>query len=168
MAAAIVERNFESNHGELTIGGVGIGRLAADYGTPLFVYDRGVMARRLRTLRQTLPERFDVVFDVFGNLGYRRARRILTPTGRYLITVPTFGALAWHLLTLGSRGRRSRIAFTGLRKAAAVRADLAATRSLVETGRIRPVVDGVYPFAEARAAHEHVARGKAGHVILTP
>ena len=49
-----------------------------------------------------------------------------------------------------------------------MRADLAATRSLVEAGRIRPVVDGVYPFAEARAAHEHVARGKAGHVILTP
>lgn len=116
----------------------------------------------------TLPERYDVVFDVFGNLGYRQARRILAPAGRYLITVPTFGALAWHLLTLGSRGRRSRIAFTGLRKASAVRADLAATRSLVEAGRIRPVVDGVYPFAEARAAHEHVARGKAGHVILTP
>jgi NADPH:quinone reductase-like Zn-dependent oxidoreductase len=115
-----------------------------------------------------LPERFDVVFDVFGNLGYRRARRILTPTGRYLITVPTFGALAWHALTLGSRGRRSRIAFTGLRPASVRRADLETTRALFERGRIRPVVDGVYPFAAARAAHEHVARGKAGHVILTP
>ncbi len=26
---------------------------------------------------------FDVVFDVYGNLGYRRARDLLTPTGRY-------------------------------------------------------------------------------------
>ena len=116
----------------------------------------------------TLPDRFDVVFDVAGTLGYRRARRILTPTGRYLITVPTFGALAWHLLTSGSRGRRSRIAFTGLRAASVVRADLENTGSLVRAGRIRPVVDGVYPFADARAAHEHVARGKAGNVILTP
>ncbi|SFR90198.1 NADPH2:quinone reductase [Microbacterium sp. cf046] len=115
-----------------------------------------------------LPERFDVVFDVVGNMGYRRACRILTPTGRYLITVPTAGALGWHLLTLGSRGRRSRIAFTGLRKASVVRGDLEATGALVASGRIRAVVDEVYPFARGRDAHAHVARGKAGHVILTP
>ncbi|HYI50090.1 MAG TPA: NAD(P)-dependent alcohol dehydrogenase [Microbacterium sp.] len=116
----------------------------------------------------TLPGRYDVVFDVFGNLGFRRARRMLTPTGRYLITVPTFGALAWHALTLPSRGRRSRIAFTGLRKASVVRGDLEETGALVSAGRIRAVVDGVYPFSNGRAAHEHVARGKAGHVILIP
>jgi len=116
----------------------------------------------------TLPERYDVVFDVVGNMGYRRARGILTPTGRYLITVPTLGALAWHALTLGSRGRRSRIAFTGLRKASVVRGDLEATSVLVEQGRIRAVVDGVYAFSDARTAHAHVVRGKAGHVILTP
>lgn len=116
----------------------------------------------------TLAERYDVVFDVVGNMGYRRARRILSPAGRYLITVPTFGALAWHALTLGSRGRRSRIAFTGLRKASIVRGDLEATSALVSAGRIRAVVDGVYPFSRGRAAHAHVARGKAGHVILTP
>ncbi|GAA3201525.1 NAD(P)-dependent alcohol dehydrogenase [Microbacterium terregens] len=116
----------------------------------------------------TLPERYDVVFDVVGTVGYRRARGILTPTGRYLITVPTIGALAFHALTLGSRGRRSRIAFTGLRRPAVVRADLEATSALVSAGRIRAVVDGIYPYANGRAAHEHVARGKAGHVILTP
>ncbi|MGZ8805245.1 MAG: NAD(P)-dependent alcohol dehydrogenase, partial [Microbacterium sp.] len=115
-----------------------------------------------------LPERYDVVFDVFGNLGYRRARRILTPTGRYLITVPTFGALAWHVLTLGARGRRSRIAFTGLRKREFVRADLGTTGALVSAGRLRAVVDAVYPFARAGEAHAHVARGKAGHIVLTP
>ena len=116
----------------------------------------------------SLPDRYDVVFDVVGNMGYRRARRILTRTGRYLITVPTFGALAWHALTLGSRGRRSRIAFTGLRKASIVRGDLEATSALVSAGSMRAVVDGVYPFSKGRAAHAHVARGKAGHVILTP
>jgi len=116
----------------------------------------------------SLPDRYDVVFDVVGTMGYRRARRILTRDGRYLITVPTFGALAWHALTLASRGRRSRIAFTGLRKASIVRADLEATSALVSAGTIRPVVDGVYPFSNGEAAHAHVARGKAGHVILTP
>jgi len=133
---------------------------------------RALGATRIHDYREvdvtTRAERYDVIFDVVGNMGYRRARGILTPTGLYLVTVPTFGALAWHGLTLGSRGRRSRIAFTGLRKATVVRGDLDATRALVETGRIRAVVDGVYPFSSGRAAHAHVARGKAGHVILTP
>jgi NADPH:quinone reductase-like Zn-dependent oxidoreductase len=115
-----------------------------------------------------LPQRYDVVFDVFGNLGFRRARRILTPAGRYLITVPTFGALAWHVLTLGARGRRSRIAFTGLRPRESVCADLGATRRLVADGRLRAVVDEVYPFARSREAHAHLARGKAGHLVLIP
>ncbi len=38
----------------------------------------------------------------------------------------------------------------------------------MSAGTIRPVVDGVYPFSNGEAAHAHVARGKAGHVILTP
>ncbi|MEJ1154397.1 MULTISPECIES: NAD(P)-dependent alcohol dehydrogenase [Microbacterium] len=114
-----------------------------------------------------LDDRFDVVFDVNGNLGYRRARALLTPTGRYLITVPTFGALWWHLWTIGSRGRRSRIALTGLRKDAAKRHDLAVTAELVDAGSLRAVVEGTYPLAEASAAHAHLDRGRAGQLVLS-
>ncbi|MDY0907955.1 NAD(P)-dependent alcohol dehydrogenase [Microbacterium sp. CFBP9034] len=113
-----------------------------------------------------LDERFDIVFDVHGSLGYRRARRILAPTGRYLITVPTLGAFAWHLLTLGARGRRSRIALTGLRRDAAKRADLAATADLVAAGALRAVVEAVYPLDEASAAHAHLDRGRVGQLVL--
>jgi NADPH:quinone reductase-like Zn-dependent oxidoreductase len=114
-----------------------------------------------------LADRFDVVFDVNGNLGYRRARGILAPTGRYLITVPTFGAFWWHLVTLGSHGRRSRIALTGLRKDAAKRADLEATAALVRDGSLRAVVEATYPIDDAAAAHAHLDRGRAGQLVLT-
>lgn len=114
-----------------------------------------------------LDEQFDVVFDVNGNLGYRRARSILSPRGRYLITVPTAGALWWHLVTLGSRGRRSRIAFTGLRKDAAKRHDLAVTAELVNAGALRAVVEATYPLTEASAAHAHLERGRVGQLVLT-
>lgn len=114
-----------------------------------------------------LDQRFDVVFDVNGNLGYRRARGILSPHGRYLITVPTLGAFWWHLATLGSRGRRSRIAFTGLRKDAAKRHDLAVTAELVAAGRLQAVVEATYPLDEASAAHAHLDRGRTGQLVLT-
>ncbi|MET0735739.1 MAG: NAD(P)-dependent alcohol dehydrogenase [Microbacterium sp.] len=113
-----------------------------------------------------LAEHFDIVFDVAGTLGYRRARGILTPTGRYLITVPTFGAFAWHALTAASRGRRSRIALTGLRKDAAKRADLDTTGELVTAGSIRAVVGAVYPLDEVSAAHAQLERGRVGQLIL--
>lgn len=114
-----------------------------------------------------LDQQFDVIFDVNGNLGYRRARAILTPTGRYLITVPTLGAFWWHLVTLGSRGRRSRIALTGLRNDAAKRRDLAVTAELVAAGRLHAVVEATYPLEEASAAHAHLERGRTGQLVLT-
>ena len=110
---------------------------------------------------------FDVIFDVFGNLGYRRARALLTPTGRYCGTVPTLPIL-WHtLLTRRSSGRRGVIAFTGLRKADAVHADLRETGALAQAGVLKPVVGAVYPLAQVADAHAHVERGKAGHIVLT-
>jgi NADPH2:quinone reductase len=40
---------------------------------------------------------------------------------------------------------------------------------LVEQGKIKPVVDHVYPLAEAHAAHERMkASGHIGKILLTP
>lgn len=110
---------------------------------------------------------FDVVFDVFGNLGYRRARPLLTPTGRYCGTVPTLPIL-WHTLrTRKSRGQRGVIAFTGLRGRDAVREDLRQTAALVAAGVLKPVIEARYPLERVADAHAHVERGKAGHILLT-
>jgi NADPH2:quinone reductase len=110
---------------------------------------------------------FDVVFDVFGNLGYRRSRDLLTPAGRYCSTVPTLPIL-WHtLLTRRSSGRRGVIAFTGLRAKDAVRSDLRETAALAQSGIIKPVVDTAYPLDRVAEAHAHVERGKTGNIVLT-
>jgi zinc-binding alcohol dehydrogenase/oxidoreductase len=48
------------------------------------------------------------------------------------------------------------------------RADFAAVYELVASGRARPVVDQVFPLAEAAAAHEHLERGdQVGKIVLT-
>ncbi|MBO0799838.1 MAG: zinc-binding dehydrogenase, partial [Blastocatellia bacterium] len=36
----------------------------------------------------------------------------------------------------------------------------------LETTRIRPVIDKVYPFSEAKAAFEHLSRGAFGKVVI--
>ncbi|TGR59906.1 NAD(P)-dependent alcohol dehydrogenase, partial [Mesorhizobium sp. M1C.F.Ca.ET.192.01.1.1] len=60
-------------------------------------------------------DRYDLVFDAVGMSSFRRVRRILTPEGAYLTTVPGV-VLLEQLVT-----KRSRIALTGLRKDAAKR-----------------------------------------------
>ena len=48
------------------------------------------------------------------------------------------------------------------------REDFQATYDLVASGRARPVVDRVFPLAEARAAHEYLESGsQLGKVVLT-
>ena len=131
---------------------------------------REVLDYRAADVVATLREqgrRFDVVFDVFGNLGYRKARALLTATGRYCGTVPTLPIL-WHTLrTRKSKGQRGVIAFTGLRGRDAVRDDLRETAALAQAGVLKPIVDARYPLDRVADAHAHVDRGKAGHIVLT-
>ena len=55
---ALIERFFPSSGAELSVGGVGIAALANEYGTPFFVYDRGVIDKKWSLLREALPPAF--------------------------------------------------------------------------------------------------------------
>jgi zinc-binding alcohol dehydrogenase/oxidoreductase len=48
------------------------------------------------------------------------------------------------------------------------RADFEGAYELVKSGRAKPIVDSIYPLAEARAAHERMERGdQFGKIVLT-
>jgi len=53
--------------GDLLVGDISVSTIAARYGTPLFVYDRSVMARKLSALRHALPARFAISYSVKAN-----------------------------------------------------------------------------------------------------
>jgi diaminopimelate decarboxylase len=63
----LVERNFDTAEGELLVGGVPVSRIAAQHGTPLFVYDYGTIHRTWKSLRDVLPERFQLFYSVKAN-----------------------------------------------------------------------------------------------------
>jgi NADPH:quinone reductase-like Zn-dependent oxidoreductase len=47
------------------------------------------------------------------------------------------------------------------------KADFEGALELVASGRARPVIDAVYPLAEARAAHERLEAGEQlGKIVL--
>lgn len=66
-ATRLVERNFRVTDGQLQVGDMTVAELAEKYGTPLFIYDRGLLSRQLDALRSALTARFDIFYSIKAN-----------------------------------------------------------------------------------------------------
>jgi NADPH:quinone reductase-like Zn-dependent oxidoreductase len=109
-------------------------------------------------------QRYDTILDIGGNNRLSRLRRVLTPRGRLVIVGgETDGR--W----LGGFDRQLRaVALSPLvsQKLGILAAkenvdDLAVLRELMESGKIKPVLDRTYPLSEAPAAIRYVLDGNA-------
>ena len=74
----LISKNFGMADGELLIGGLSISSIAAEFGTPLFVYDAGVMDKKLQQLRGALPPGFEISYSVKANPNKAVLRHFLT------------------------------------------------------------------------------------------
>jgi len=52
---------------ELVIGGISVGGIAEEHGTPLFVYDQAILDEKWGRLRKALPERVDIFYSMKAN-----------------------------------------------------------------------------------------------------
>jgi NADPH:quinone reductase-like Zn-dependent oxidoreductase len=115
-----------------------------------------------------IGQAYDVIFDVAGKSSFWHCRSSLSDTGIYLTTAPSpaiFAQMAW---TARFGGKKAAVAFTGLRDAAAKRADLLETAEVIEASALIPVIDATYPLDRIADAHRHVDAGhKQGNVIVT-
>lgn len=113
------------------------------------------------------PPRFDVVLDAYGATEVRRATGLLRPGGVVVTTRPIsapalLGTLASRFR--GSRGPRSGATFVATR---ARPEDLDRLMTLVDAGRLTPVVDSVFPVAQVAEAHRRAEGDAVGKVVLT-
>jgi NADPH:quinone reductase-like Zn-dependent oxidoreductase len=117
-------------------------------------------------------ERYDLVVDTAGNRTVSALRRLLAPRGTLVIV----GGEGGNRVT-GGFGRSLRAAamspfvaqkLTGL--ISVMRPDdLAALAELLESGKLTPVIDTVYPLAEAATAMRRLTDGSTmGKLVLTP
>ena len=110
----------------------------------------------------SLDQRFDVLFDLFGNAPYSKVRHLLAKGGRYVTAIPGPGAIAREYL---ARCRLSRARLIIVRSD---RRDLEQVTEWLVAGQLRPVVDRVMPMAEAADAHRYLESKRArGKVVLT-
>jgi len=114
----------------------------------------------------------DVVLELVGAANLTGSLDALALRGRIIVVGTGAGADA-ELSLRALMGRRASVMGTVLRarpmeeKAAAVQAFARSVVPHLAAGRVRPVIDRVFPVAEAAAAFEHLsAPGKLGKVLL--
>jgi diaminopimelate decarboxylase len=74
----LANKHFGITNGELFAGGIGVRALAEKYGTPIFVYDKGVINQKLSALRGALPARFAISYSVKANPNLSIVRHLLS------------------------------------------------------------------------------------------
>lgn len=110
---------------------------------------------------ETLTEKFDVVFDTVGNLSIEQGKRLLKPGGMLLLAVPGLGQIL--KINLSSHG--------GFRvsegSAPERKQDLEFLADLMVQGKLKAVIEKVYPLDQVAEAHRLVDSGrKVGNVVL--
>jgi diaminopimelate decarboxylase len=78
LAIALARKYFGISNGELLIGGTSVNTFAETYGTPAFIYDRGILDQKLDALRQALPARFSVCYSMKANPNQTILRHFLS------------------------------------------------------------------------------------------
>lgn len=109
-------------------------------------------------------ETYDVILDMVpGESAFARYRVSLKPNGLYLAGaggLKAFAQMAWTSLTGGKK------VIAGM--APDRREDLAFLNELLESGKIKPVIDRRYTLEQTAEAHRYVDSGrKRGSVVIT-
>lgn len=111
---------------------------------------------------------YDVIFDVAGNRSWSDCKRVLKPDGIFVVV----GAPRSHplrhvakMFLVGKLPGSRRVVFF---VAKIIRADLDALRELVESGKVKSVIDRRYGFDDIADAYRYLGQGHAqGKVVVT-
>jgi NADPH:quinone reductase-like Zn-dependent oxidoreductase len=115
-------------------------------------------------------EIYDIVFDAVSKSSFSRCKKLLTQKGIYLSAYPGLGHLLQVLWTskIGIGSKKAKFSATGLLPVSERLAFLKEIIGLVEAGKIKNVIDRIYPWEQIADAHRYVEKGhKKGSVVIT-
>jgi NADPH:quinone reductase-like Zn-dependent oxidoreductase len=122
-------------------------------------------------------ERYDLIFDVASNLSLSDCKRVLKPTGTYVVIGHdhfgaagrrAFGSLPYvfklmALTPFESHLPRLKFSIPGKKEI------MTKLKELLETGKLTPVIDRTFPLSEVPEAIRYLKEGHPrGKVIITP
>lgn len=106
---------------------------------------------------------FDIIFDVVCKTPFTHLLRMLRPGGRYVMANPHTSHLIGGLWTMLTKNRK--VIFGS--DAVSVE-HLRYIKELVESGKLRPVIDRYYPLEQIAEAHRYAeTEQKKGNTVIT-
>jgi NADPH:quinone reductase-like Zn-dependent oxidoreductase len=107
-------------------------------------------------------EKYDVIFDVVGKRSLASTTRALKENGIYLLGNPDLPQMLQAPWISRTTGKRVVIGAADRKKE-----DLLMLKGLLETGRLKTVIDRSYPLEQMVEAHRYVDNGhKKGNLII--
>lgn len=107
-------------------------------------------------------DRYDVILDCVGNKTFLALRRLLKPGGKHITVVPGPRQFLHSLLAVFFPGKQSKVFVLEPGK------DIDVLTRLIEDGKVKPVIDRVYPLAQLAEAHRYSETGRAaGKIAVT-
>jgi NADPH:quinone reductase-like Zn-dependent oxidoreductase len=108
-------------------------------------------------------ETYDLIFDILGKSSFSQCQGSLKPNGILLFASFKMKQLFQMLWTSMTGGKKVICAI-----APGSVEDLISVKELVETGKIKSIIDRRYPLEEAAEAHRYLGAGHArGKVVIT-
>lgn len=114
-----------------------------------------------QTELRSISERFDLIFDVFGNYDFDALAPLLKPKGTYVHTIPSQRIAQDVLRTFGRRQRAKLVLVRSRRK------QLDWLTEQIDAGRMKVPIDRSFPLRQAPEAHRFMETKRArGKVVL--
>ena len=105
---------------------------------------------------------YDVIFNMVARSSYSRCVAMLNSGGRYLMGNPCLSDMLRSVVTSLFTDKTAAFAFAGEKEE-----ELIALKEMIEAGKIKSVVDKIYPPEQAAAAHRRVeAEQRLGIVVI--
>ena len=113
-------------------------------------------------------EKYNIIFDTVGKSSFNLCKKSLSKNGKFLTAVISTPILFQMLWTSKIGTKKALIAFTGLRSVSDKNKDLALIKELIESGKIKVVIDKTFTLEQIAEAHSYVDKGhKKGNVVIT-
>jgi NADPH:quinone reductase-like Zn-dependent oxidoreductase len=110
-----------------------------------------------------MGETYDFILEVVGKSSFSGSIRLLNQNGRYLIANPGLSQMVRGRWTSMISSKKVIFGAAHLKTE-----DLIFLKELIEAGRIKSVIDRLYPLEQIVEAHRYVDKGhKKGNVVIT-